>query len=180
MSGSTSPLRARIDALMVGAYGVAQWVIPAAMFHAIEGELEDVERTAVERAYTVHITQRVAIGPVNTLSGYGLFTRKLRVRVGYVLEESGDAAEYEVRGEQSGAATREVIEDRADADAVLITSVIGSLCNWAGLAGVEIIDIEPTDPEGDSPAMIGDRAIATHVFVVKSRDALPGAYAPTT
>lgn len=180
MAGSTSPLRARIVGLLDGSAGVTPWLIAAGMFHAVEMELEAVELSAVERAFSVHITQRTALESTNTLSGYGLFTRKLRVRVGYVLTETGADATGEAAGEQSGASTREAVEDRADADAVLIGAVVGSLRNWAGLSGVEIIDVAPADPDGDSPEMLGDRAIATHVFTVKSRDALPGtSYAPT-
>lgn len=179
MSGSTSPLRARIVGLLDGSAGVSPWVITAGMFHAVDVELEAAELPAVERAFSVHLTQRVPMEPVNTLTRYALYSRKLRVRVGYVLTEAGSEGVYEAAGEQSGASTREAVEDRADADAVLIGAVIGSLRNWAGLSGVSIIDVAPADPDGDSPEMLGDRAIATHVFTVKSRDALPGSYGPT-
>ena len=178
MSGSTAPLRVRITAGVEGAYGVAQWVIPAGRFHVVARNLEVVELTAIERAVNIHIDKPVPTEPVNTLSGYGLYMRRLRVRVGYVLTESGDAGTFEVSGDQSGSSSRPAVEDRADEDGVELRAVIGSLRNWAGLAGVAVIDIAPADPEGDGVEMLSDRAIATHVFNVRSRDALPGALGP--
>lgn len=178
MSGSTAPLRVRVVGLVEGSAGATGWTIPAARFHVDVRNLEVLERTAIERAVNVHIDQPKPMEPINTLSGYGLYTRRLRVRVGYVLTESGDAGTFEVSGDQSGSSSQPAVEDRADEDGIELRAVIGSLRNWSGLAGVEIIDIAPGEPDGDGVEMLSDRAVATHVFVVKSRDALPGALGP--
>lgn len=179
MAGSVSSLRDRVSGLMDGSAGVSPWTINAGLFHACPRELEQYEASAVERSFTVHIDRATPMEPVNTLSGYALYERRLRVRVGYYLTEVGAEAEYEAAGEQSGGSTHESVEDRCDADGILIRSVIGSLRNWAGIAGVSIIDVEPVEPEGDLPDLLGDRAIAVHTFKIKSRDALPGSYGPS-
>ncbi|MBL0219659.1 MAG: hypothetical protein IPQ07_38065 [Myxococcales bacterium] len=180
MGGSVAPLRDRVQALLEGRAGVDPWVIAAGMFHACPRELEQHEKTAIERAYTLHIDRATPMEPVNTLSGFALYSRRLRVRVGYFLTEIGADADFEAAGEQSGGSTHESVEDRADADGILIRSVIGSMRNWSGLTGVAIIDVAPEPPEGDCPEIQGDRAVAVHTFTVKSRDALPGtSYGPS-
>lgn len=179
MSGSVSALRARIVGLMEGSQGVSPWTINAGLFHTCPSEIELQEASAVERSFTVHIDRRRAMEPINTLSGYGLFERRLRIRVGYYLTEVGADATFEAAGEQSGGSTPDAVEDRCDADGVLIQAVISSLRNWSGLSGVSVIDIEPLEPEGDLPDLLGDRAIAVHTFKIKSRDALPGSYGPS-
>lgn len=179
MAGSISSLRERVSGLMDGSAGVAPWTINAGMFHACPRELEQFEASAIERAYTVHIDRATPMETINTLSGYALYSRRLRVRVGYYLTEVGADAEFEAAGEQSGGSTHEGVEDRADADGILIRAVVGSVRNWAGMSGVSIIDVEPMPPEGDCPDLLGDRAVAVHVFTIKSRDALPGSYGPS-
>lgn len=179
MSGSTSSLRARVRELLEGASGVAPWLVPAGRFHAAHPGVSWAEQSeaAIERGFDVSIDSPTPTEPVNTLSGYALYSRRLRVRVGYLLRPAGDDADYEATGEQSGAADRESVEDRADADGVLIRGVIGSLRSWAGLSGVSVIDVRP-DAQ-DPPEFIETHAIYTHPFTVLSRDALPGAYGPT-
>lgn len=175
MSGTTSSLRARLVGLLDGSAGVAPWTLASGRFHAIVPELESVERTAVERGFTVHIDGRKPMQPVNTLSGYGLFERRVRVRVGYVLTETGDEGTYEASGEQSGASTRAAVEDRSDEDATEIAAVIGSLRNWMTLTpGVSVIDVMPDVGEADALDLLDDRAIRTLFFRLQSRDALPG------
>ena len=178
MAGSTSSLRARLRALLEGSAGVAQWVIPAERFHAAHPGLspEDHE-AALERAYTLEIDTPSPIEPVNTLSGYALYTRRLRITVYYLIREIGTGAEYEATGEQSGAADRDSVQDRGDADGVLIRAVIGSLRNWAGLAGIAVIDLRPEG--GESPEITETHARYTHTLTVISRDALPSTYGPT-
>lgn len=179
MAGSVSALRDRVSDLMLGSAGVAPWVIAAGMFHACPREIEQYERSAVERAFTLHIDRATPMEPINTLSGFALYMRRLRVRVGYVLTETGADADYEAAGEQSGGSTHKSVEDRADADGILIRAVVGSVRNWAGLTGVSVIDVEPAPPEGDCPELLTDRAVAVHTFTIKSRDALPGTYGPS-
>ena len=165
---------------MLGSAGASPWVVSAGLFHASTRELELCERTSIERAFTAHIDRAAPLEPVNTLSGFALYERRLRVRIGYVLTETGDESEYEAAGEQSGASVHEAVEDRADADGILVRAVIGSVRNWSGIAGVSIIDVIPQPPEGDVPELQDTgRAIAVHTFRVLTRDALPGSYGPT-
>ena len=149
------------------------------MFRVSDVEPEQVEHGRVERSFTVHIGNPKPMEPVNTTSGFALYERRLRVKIGYLLTERGDASEFEGIGEQSGPSAHDEVEDRADADGVRIRAVVGSFRNWSGLDGVSIIDVIPVESEGDNPALLGDRAVATHTFTVKSRDALPGAYGPS-
>lgn len=182
MAGTVSGLRARIRGLLDGSAGVSSWVLTVGRFHAsdVAGELEDHPVNSIERAFTVHIDSPVAMEPVNTLSGYALYQRRLRVKLGYAMTATGDEATYENTGEQSGASTREAIEDRADEDANAIRAVIGSLRNWAGITGVSIIDVAPSTTEPDALEFNGERAINTITFTIKSRDALPGSsYGPS-
>lgn len=177
MSGSTSSLRARVRALLDGSAGATPWLIPAGLLHAAPPSWDDASEAASERAFDVSIDTAAPTEPVNTLSGYALYSRRLRVRVSYALQPQGDAGAYEAAGEQSGSADIEAIEDRADADGVLLRAVIGSLRNWAGLSGVAVIDVRP-DAQ-DAPEIDGARVVYTHVFTVLSRDALPSSYGPT-
>lgn len=180
MAGSVSSLRDRVAALLGGSAGVSPWTIATGLFHACPRELEQCEASAIERAFTVHLDRARPMESVNTLSGYALYERRLRVRVGYYLTEVGAEAEYEAAGEQSGGSTHESVQNRADADGIRIRAVVGSLRNWAGLSGVSIIDVIPVEPDGDNPDLLGDRAICVHTFTVKSRDALPGtSYGPS-
>ena len=78
MSGSVSALRARVEALMLGSAGVSPWVVSASLFHASTRELELCERTSIERAFTMHIDNARPTEPVNTLSGYALYERRLQ------------------------------------------------------------------------------------------------------
>lgn len=162
---------------MDGSQGVTGWLIPPARFRQSPPSWEDASAAAFERAFDLSIDTAAPTEPVNTLSGYALYSRRLRVRVSYGLQPQGDDGTYEATGDQSGGADIEAIEDRADADGVLIRAVIGSLRNWASLVGIAVIDVRPEaqdPPEADS-----GRVVYTHVFTVLSRDALPSSYGPT-
>lgn len=167
--------RARGYAILCDAYGDDGWTIPAGHFHRAARRLEKLEQGACERAVQIETGPALAVGGYNNpLDGRDLSTYPVAVRVAYVLTERGD--DYDAPGAESGAATLEAIEDRANLDLKWIRDRFGRQGHWTGLDPT-VIDPAPL-PEA-TREVLADRVIYTQPFTFTTKTTLPGSHTTT-
>lgn len=174
--GYSDALRAGVEALLLGESGVSPWVFPAGHLKRREGAdtLATYALNALERRMDVDVGLGAPLAPVNHLQGYGLFSHPLIINVGYILTGAGDA--FDALGEQSGTATLEAVQDRANTDAHAIHAVLGYLGNWPSLntTGLDVIDVRAGTGSLGTLVQSSDRAILSVALEVWVRAALPG------
>lgn len=159
--------RARIEAILLGEYGV-QYPIASGRFHMMppdQRSLDQMDLGTLERAVLVDMPNaRTPVIPTDRAAGYGVFSYPVNVQVGYVVTGAGEA--WEALGEQSGAATWTAVQDRANEDRQAIESALGSWLNTGGLTP-HVIDLNPTG--GGGIEQRADRAILTVPFSMMVR-----------
>lgn len=164
-----SDIRARLESILLGTYGV-EYPIPLAHFHLApeDSDLDSHSLANLERAVDVQVSaERAPLLPVDRTAGVGYYNYPLVVQVGYVVTGAGDV--WDASGEQSGAATVRAVSDRADTDRHMIESALGSWRNTGGLSP-HIIDLVPTG--GGGLELSPDRAILSVPFQLTLRVSL--------
>lgn len=181
MSSAQSPHRARAEALVTGAAGVAPWAIPAGYFTVDRRPLETADLPAVERRCELTFGVSTPVGGYNNpRDGRDLRERLVTVRVGYrVTRRAGTGGAYETLGGDSGPSDPGSVADRAETDAALLRDALGWQPHWTGLDPL-VIDCAP-HPDGDpDPIELEDRVIREVRFVLFTCGTLPETLSPTT
>jgi hypothetical protein len=165
-------LRTTIESLLLGTAGTTRTMASGRFrLRAPDGALEDHPANAAERTVEVVISPAEHPFGWNGLDGFVIQQSAMTVRVGYLYTNAG-GDQAEALTEQSGAATLDVIRDRAATDAHAIDVVLQWHENYSG-TDPAIISINKSGPP--SPvAIVGDRAVLEIPYVITSKATLPG------
>ena len=167
-------------ALVLGTAGTSPFVVPAGYFKLADPDetIESSEVSLVERTVETRIGVGSPLG-VSTndgITGTTLRIYPVRVRIGYQLILTA-GLDFDATGQQSGSADREAIEDRAETDRQLLTSVLTSHANWNGLSPRVIHFREQQVTQ--TLDFLTDRAVLQINFELLARLSVPGSYGPS-
>ncbi len=172
----TASVRTALEALLAGESGSTR-TLAAGRFHRCDaaGTLDQHPVDSIERAFEVVISAGLPHDGVNAFDPFQIRDHKVTIRVGYAVTNAGGDA-VEAVSEQDGAGTLRAIQDRAQTDALDITTVLSWPDNRAG-GDPKIVLLYPDGAPAD-PVIKGQIAIMELSFAMTTETTIPGSYAP--